>query len=373
MTEKRVFVSHSSEDSQFANLVVKSLRSPDLKPWIDSDQIIAGEDILERLGQGLQTMDVLVFLISETALESRWIDLEVKGAVQREIEEKRAMVLPFIIDGTSRTRLPWFLRHRNVPRITPDEAGAEQIVRTVKRTIERRSKNATNSLQDSGFKREPRIDKMLPRTVDDWKTAQNAALNILNSTSEAGENELFTNLLRYLDCPDEDLRFRAVMIIESFAELAPYLIDRKLLIRMASHTDFMIRSSAAVICFDLAQFTPERVPIEVLVRLAAYDEDWYVKTPATAALQTMARSRPALLSVFYSGLRSLDEDARENASRAIAEIAEREPEILEREELERELSKLRAMQDERAVDNIVNAISRIENSNTANRYKYWPF
>jgi hypothetical protein len=370
---ERVFISHSSEDSQFATIVVKRMRSPDLNPWIDSDQIIAGEDILEKIGQGLRTMDVLVLLVSEAALQSRWIDLEIKTAIRREIEEKRVIVLPFIIDKTSRTELPWFLRHRNVPRITADETGVEEIVRTVKQTIERRSRSATSSLLEAGFKPEPRIDKMLPLTVDDWQTAQNAALNILASTNETGENELFSKLLRYLDCPDDDTRFRAVMVIESLAELAPSLIGRELLVRMASHTDFTVRSSAAMICFNLAQFAPERIPIEILVRLAAFDEDWYVKTPATAALQTMAHSRPVLLRVFFIGLRSSDADARENASRAIAEIAEREPEILDGEELQQELAGLREMHDERAIDNILDAISRVKRSNTESPYKYSPF
>ena len=350
MTKKRVFISYSSKDSQFAKLVVRKLSGPELSPWIDSDQIISGEDIVEQIGQGLQTMDVLVFLISETALESRWIDLELKSAIRREIEEKRVMVLPFLIDNTPRKRLPWFLGHRNVPRITANEAGAEKITWAVKQTIERRSKPDTSSLQEPCFERDSRIDTMLPLTVDAWNTAEIAALNILGSGSgEDIGNELFSKLLRYLDCSDDDLRARVIMVIERLAELAPSLIDRSLLMRMANHKDFMVRSSAALICYDFAQFASDRVPIEILIRLAAYNEDWYVKTPATAALKTMTRSRPALLRIFFVALRSQDADVRENVSRTIAEIAEKEPEILECEELEQELSKLREIQDERAV------------------------
>jgi hypothetical protein len=374
MTGNRVFVCHSSRDNSFANLVVASLRSPDLTPWIDSEQISAGDDILERLGQALQTMDLLIFLISEAALGSGWIDLELKNAVKREIEEKRVMVLPFIIDNTPRDRVPWFLGHRNLPFVTTDQAGADEIVQAVKKTIERRSEGVPSSPKESRFKREPRIERMLANvSLGAWDTAQNAAQVILSSTDETGQNELFLILLRYIDCPDMDLRSLATMVIESFVQLAPWLIDRKLLLLMANHRDFSIRSSAASICFDLAQFAPERVPVDILIRLVVYNEDYYVRGPATAALKTMARSRPAIIRVFFSGLNSPDADSREHASRAIADIAEKDPEILDREELEGELSKLKEMHDERARDNVVEAISKVEKSDPSGKYKYWPF
>jgi hypothetical protein len=340
---------------------------------MDSEQIIAGEDILERLGQGLQTMDALVALISAAALDSIWIDLELKSAFMREIKEKRAMVLPFIIDDTTRDRLPWFLRHRNAPRITKDEAGADKIAQAVKQTIKRRI-DGISSTQPGLFKGDPRIDKMLAHiSLGVWHTAQDAALAMLTLTVETGQNELFETLLLYLDCPDVDLRGQAAMVIQSFAQLAPWLIDRELLIRMANHKDFNIRSSAAVIYFELAQFAPERVPVDILIKLARHNEDWYVMTPATAALKTMARSRPSIVRVFFAGLRSQDASARENASQAIADIAERDPDILERENLEQELSRLKEMHDDQAVDNITKAISKVQKSSTQNRYKYWPF
>lgn len=374
MTGNRVFVCHSSRDNHFANLVVARLRSPDLTPWIDFEQIIAGEDILERLGQGLQTMDLLIFLVSEAALGSGWIDLELKNAVKREIEEKRVMVLPFIIDNTPRDRVPWFLGHRSLPFVTMDQAGADEIVQAVKKTIERRSEGVPISSKESLFKRESRIEEILANvSLGAWDTAQDAGRLMLNSTDETGQNELFLILLRYIDCPDMDLRSRATMVIESFAQLAPWLIDRKLLFLMAKHRDFSIRSSAAVICFELAQFAPERVPVDILVRLAMYNEDWYVRSPATAALKAMARSRPAVIRVFFSGLNNSDADSREHASRTIADIAEIDPEILEREELERKLSMLEEMHDERSRDNIAEAISRVEKSDPRNKYKYWPF
>ena len=138
MEPGRIFISHSSKDKEFANLVVAQLRSPDMAPWIDSEQIIAGDDIFEQLGQGLQLMDTLVFLISAASLRSEWVDLEVKYAVTREITERRVLVQPFIIDDSPISALPWFLSHRNVARVIADANGAIYIANAVQQALQRR-------------------------------------------------------------------------------------------------------------------------------------------------------------------------------------------------------------------------------------------
>src|SRR5271166_594848 len=94
--DKRVFISHTSRDKQFADLVVAKLRKHDMEPWIDSDHIGVGDDIFERLGDALKTSDLFVFIISGAALQSGWVDLEVKFATTRQIKENRILVMPFI-------------------------------------------------------------------------------------------------------------------------------------------------------------------------------------------------------------------------------------------------------------------------------------
>lgn len=56
MKPSRVFVSHSSVDKEFADLVVARLRKADMGPWIDSENILVGDDILDSLGNGLRTI-----------------------------------------------------------------------------------------------------------------------------------------------------------------------------------------------------------------------------------------------------------------------------------------------------------------------------
>ena len=129
----RVFISHSSEEQAFANLVQTHLQGPDISGWIDSEQIGAGDDILTMMGEGLRTMDILVVLISYAALESTLVALEVNHTIWREIKEKKVIVLPFIIDDTPIDSIRnnsnfWHLGQRHLTKITQDDAGAKNIV-----------------------------------------------------------------------------------------------------------------------------------------------------------------------------------------------------------------------------------------------------
>jgi hypothetical protein len=60
---------------------------------------------------------------------------------------------------------------------------------------------------------------------------------------------------------------------------------------MASHRNFSVRSSAAFIFLRWAQFAPDRISIDILPKLSAYEEDWYVERPANAAVDRRSGGR----------------------------------------------------------------------------------
>lgn len=84
----------------------------------------------------------------------------------------------------------------------------------------------------------------------------------------------------------------------------PLIFSRKNICQLAEHADFSVRSSAASVCMRLAQYAPALVPVDILMRLSKYDEDWYVQAPANAALKAMASSMPIILGIYYNRLQS---------------------------------------------------------------------
>jgi hypothetical protein len=346
-----------------------------LAPWIDHEQIVAGDDILDKIGEGLTTMDILIFLVSKESLESVWVDLEVKHAAWREIEERRVLILLFRISDISIEKLPWFLRRRYAPSVTADSEGASMIANDARKALERRiPPHLFEPLEEIKFEKNPRVDELLEKvSLGDWSSSQEAALKMNMLTTKNGYNELFKPLLSYLESPDDDQRWGAIQTLESFADLAPWLYDIELLSRLGNHEDFSIRSMVAVICYNLALFAPHLVPINLLVKLSSHDEDWYVSTPAIGALKTLARWRPTILKIFLIRLRNANPFSRELAAQAIYDISEKEPEILNLDDLKNEIKRLGEINDRIALDLITKAISKAKEARFGSQYKYSAF
>ena len=240
------------------------------------------------------------------------------------------------------------------------------------RIVELNSGDSSSSSKFLQFKEDPRIDKLLANVgIGDWDYARDAAIEILKTTNESGQNELFESLLGYQEHPyNEDIRWSSLITIESFIELAPWLLDRKLLVRMANHKDFSIRSSAASICMSFSQFAPDRIPMDILLKLASPYEDWYVRSPAVAALKAMAYQRQSVLRIFFKQLHDSDPNVREYAAAAIVDIARTEPEILDPTELDRELLRLKQIGDHASETYIAEAIPKVKRVKRSVPYKY---
>jgi hypothetical protein len=266
----------------------------------------------------------------------------------------------------------WFLGHRHLTQIAQNVSGATRIVADVRRALERRSAIPfEGSSQQAKPKIDPRVEKLIRNVkLGDWNAAKNVAVRIVESTDDSSNNELFESLLSSLYYIDDDLKWGAIQTIESIANLAPWLIGHAVLARMANHSDFTIRAVAASICMDFAQFAPDRVPLDIVFRLARYDEDWYVMAPATAALKSMARPIPGVLNFFYMHLHDSDPEAREHAAAALLDISKNEPEVLEPTDLERELHSLLQREDKLAADYIAKALSRAKQVKHRDGYKY---
>ena len=205
----------------------------------------------------------------------------------------------------------------------------------------------------------------------DWDAAADAALTIIALTSQSGENDVFESLLKYQDCPDDDERlWGALNTIESCVQLAPSLINRAKLSRMAKHANFSVRSSAASICMDLAHSAPHLVPLELVIRLSVYDEDWYVQAPANAALKAMARSFPLVLRIVLKRLLSPVAEESAHAAYAILDIAKNEPGLLDAKLLRNALKSLRLSGHREAASHIVSALSRRKRAKPTGRYRY---
>ncbi|WIG58338.1 MAG: hypothetical protein OJF49_001084 [Ktedonobacterales bacterium] len=374
MKPARIFISHSASDKDFATRVVRNLRDNTTDPWIDHEHIISGEDIFQSIGEALDTMDLFIVLFSKKALDSGWVREEVEQAKLLEIQKKRSLIMPFIIDNTSFRDLPWFLQKIHARSVSSDARGATDIVNDVLEALGRRGTTVTS---DDVAPNRSVLNDQVSALIDgigpgDWDKAYVAALEVLRRTDRFGHNEPFNSLVEYnLSVPtEEEYSWGAGETIEACIGLAPWLSSHDILFRMAQHQVFSVRSSAASICMKLANIAPDLVPIDVLTRLAVPDEDWYVEAPATAALKTLVGRQRDVLYVFFQRLHSSAADVREYAARALADIAREEPEILSATEIRKERQHLKKLKDKEAVSLLDDALTHLDGAKEKGAYKY---
>ena len=92
-----VFVSYSSNDLPKVTRLVNDLRSAGLSVWFDEDEILPGDDIMEKISAGIKASRHYVICLSPSFDQkppTSWVKREFKQAMLKEIKETKACIVP---------------------------------------------------------------------------------------------------------------------------------------------------------------------------------------------------------------------------------------------------------------------------------------
>ena len=118
-----VFLSHSHADKAFARRLAADLRAAGHSVWIDEAEINVGDSLVGKIREGIDQVDYVAAILSEASISSEWVTRELDIASNREIEEKRVMVLPLLVQ---KVELPGFLKGKFYADFTSDDKYLEQ-------------------------------------------------------------------------------------------------------------------------------------------------------------------------------------------------------------------------------------------------------
>jgi hypothetical protein len=102
-----IFLSHSHTDKPFARRLASDLRRCGHIVWIDEAEILIGDSLIEKIREGIDSVDFVAAILSSESIDSAWVKKELDLASNREIDEKRVVVLPILLDDVE---LPGFLK-----------------------------------------------------------------------------------------------------------------------------------------------------------------------------------------------------------------------------------------------------------------------
>lgn len=104
-----IFISYSRNDKQFVDKLATRLVKYRARVWVDRWELKVGDSIVQRIQDAIKEADALIVVLSRASVVSSWCNKEITAGLVRELEEKRVVVLPVLLEDCE---IPLFLRDK---------------------------------------------------------------------------------------------------------------------------------------------------------------------------------------------------------------------------------------------------------------------
>lgn len=108
-TPRSIFICHSSKDKFFVRTLAARLEEAGVRAWVDEAEISIGDSLSNKIGEAILKTDYVGIVLSQNSIGSEWVQRELQVALQREISERKVVVLPILLQ---RVEIPPFLRDK---------------------------------------------------------------------------------------------------------------------------------------------------------------------------------------------------------------------------------------------------------------------
>jgi len=93
-----VFLSHSHKDKSIVQRICRDLRARGITVWLDSAEMSVGDSLIRKISQAVKETDFVAAIISNSSVTSEWVLTELSQAMNKEINQKKVVILPIRID-----------------------------------------------------------------------------------------------------------------------------------------------------------------------------------------------------------------------------------------------------------------------------------
>lgn len=95
-----LFVSHSSEDDTLARRLHADLQAHGVRCWFAPEDMKIGDRFHARINEAIHIQDKLLLLLSKHAIQSDWVEIEVRAALEKEQRQHRDVLFPVRLDSS---------------------------------------------------------------------------------------------------------------------------------------------------------------------------------------------------------------------------------------------------------------------------------
>lgn len=104
-----IFISYSHKDKDFVDKLGLILIDKRIKVFIDRWEMQLGDSITTKVQDAISEASYLMIILSKSSIESDWCKREITSALMLELEKKRVVLLPILIEDCN---IPLFLRDK---------------------------------------------------------------------------------------------------------------------------------------------------------------------------------------------------------------------------------------------------------------------
>lgn len=93
-----VFLSHSSVDKPFVEMLARDLEPHCAKVWFDKKDIKPGRFFLDEITKGIKASSFLIILLTKNSVESDWVKFELRKAFGRILNSGHGRLIPIMLE-----------------------------------------------------------------------------------------------------------------------------------------------------------------------------------------------------------------------------------------------------------------------------------
>ncbi len=122
----KVFISYTQEDKRYATLIANALEQAGHEVWYDKWSLRVGDNLIQKINEGLKETDALIVIVSKYALRSKWVMHEFSAIALGDLSSRKSRVIPVLVDKSS---VPQYLaRYVYVDLTTDVDGGIQRIL-----------------------------------------------------------------------------------------------------------------------------------------------------------------------------------------------------------------------------------------------------